>query len=566
MPDITFPNILELISRQQKRHNTESRAFLAWLLENIYRLDETEADDCICDGPDDKGVDGIYVNSSSETIEIFQSKLFQNDTRSVGEVLLREFAGTLTQFKDRDSIESLINSTTNVELRGRLTELNIPSLIRIGYEVKGIFVTNTTIHASGISFLDQQQDIEFIGKTEIDDLYVPAERSRPITGDYEFDLSRYSYIHFVNPERTEVVIAPIPAPQLANLSGISSGELFEPNLRQSLGKTKVNKDILESVKDTDEHAQFLLYHNGITMVCEDLTVDDANSRVTVKNFYVVNGCQSLSSLYEKKSDLTDDLSLVVKIVKVGMDSELLDKITYRSNNQNAIKPRDFKSNNVIQTRLQNEFEAIYGDTVFYEIKRGERTAADIIISNELAAKLLLSFDLQQPYTAHQSYKLFDELYTDIFSRPQVTAVRIYTLNRIYEKVLEKMELIDDQQFANYRLSTFFVIHLLSQAFRTSLKGRQFVNRPEDFEAQDHGLEILDVCVDNMLNDLLTDLNGELDERARNDNPIDFKRELKSVSAVDELTTAVVGSYQKLVLRGRVNSFEEDWSNAREQYA
>lgn len=258
MPDITFPNILELISRQQKRHNTESRAFLAWLLENIYRLDETEADDCICDGPDDKGVDGIYVNSSSETIEIFQSKLFQNDTRSVGEVLLREFAGTLTQFKDRDSIESLINSTTNVELRGRLTELNIPSLIRIGYEVKGIFVTNTTIHASGISFLDQQQDIEFIGKTEIDDLYVPAERSRPITGDYEFDLSRYSYIHFVNPERTEVVIAPIPAPQLANLSGISSGELFEPNLRQSLGKTKVNKDILESVKDTDEHAQFLL--------------------------------------------------------------------------------------------------------------------------------------------------------------------------------------------------------------------------------------------------------------------------------------------------------------------
>ena len=566
MPDITFPNILELISRQKKRHNTESRAFLAWLLENIYRLDETEADDCICDGSDDKGVDGIYVNSSSETIEIFQSKLFQKNARSVGEVLLREFAGTLTQFKDRDTIENLVSSTSNVELRGRITELNIPSLIRIGYEVRGIFVTNTTIHSNGRSFLDQQNDMEFIGKIEIDDLYVPAERSRPITGEYEFDLSRYSYIHFINPEGTEVVIAPIPAPQLAELSGISSGELFEPNLRQSLGKTKVNKDILESVKDTNEHAQFLLYHNGVTMVSEDLTVDDTNSRVTVKNFYVVNGCQSLSSLYEKKSDLTDDLSIVVKIVKVGMDSELLDKITYRSNNQNVIKPRDFKSNNVIQTRLQNEFGIKYGGTVFYEVKRGERSSAETIISNELAAKLLLSFDLQQPYTAHQSYKLFDELYTDIFSRPQVTAVRIYTLNRIYDKVLKKMENITDEQFANYRLSTFFVMHLLSQAFRTSQKGCEFVDRPEDFESQDHGLEILDVCVDNMLNDLLTDLNGELDERARNDNPIDFKRELKSVSAVDDLTTAVVGSYQKLVLRGRVNSFEEDWSNASEQYA
>ena len=565
MPDLTFPNILDIISSQKKRHTTESRAFLAWLLENIYRLDETEADDCICDGPDDKGIDGIYLNDNSETIEVFQSKLIQNITRTIGEKLLREFAGTLTQLKDRDTIESLSNSTKNIELKGRIHELNIPSLMIAGYHVKGIFVTNTTLDNTASSFLNQQEEIQFLGKQEIDELYVPADRSRPITGGYEFDLSRYNYIDFVNPEGIDVIIAPIPAPQLANITGISSGELFEPKLRQQLGKTKVNKDILESIKDTQEHGQFLLYHNGITMVCEDFTLDTANSRVTVENFFVVNGCQSLSSLYEKKDDLTDDLSIVVKIVKVGRDSQLLDKITYRSNNQNVIKPRDFKSNHAIQTRLQNEFKRQYSGSVFYEIKRGEKSDADITISNELAAKLLLAFDLRQPHTAHQTYKLFDELYKDIFSRPEVTAVRILTLNLIYETVLDKMEMINDQQFANYRLSTFFVLHLLAEALRTSERGREFIKCPEAFVSQDHGFEILDVCIKSILSDLLTDLNGELDDRARNNEPIDFKRELKSVGAVETLTGEIIGSYHKVVRRGRVESFDQEWEKTSEQY-
>jgi hypothetical protein len=49
---------------------TEARAFLAWFLEHYYRLEETDAQDAVCDGPDDKGVDGIYVNTNLERIEI----------------------------------------------------------------------------------------------------------------------------------------------------------------------------------------------------------------------------------------------------------------------------------------------------------------------------------------------------------------------------------------------------------------------------------------------------------------------------------------------------------------
>jgi len=59
---LDYPAIKQLYAGHAMTQRTESRQFLAWFLENYYRLDETELEDCICDGTDDKGIDGIYVN------------------------------------------------------------------------------------------------------------------------------------------------------------------------------------------------------------------------------------------------------------------------------------------------------------------------------------------------------------------------------------------------------------------------------------------------------------------------------------------------------------------------
>jgi hypothetical protein len=59
---LSYPDILRLFGTHAVKQRTESRQFLAWFLENYYRLEESEIDDCICDGNYDKGVDGVYVN------------------------------------------------------------------------------------------------------------------------------------------------------------------------------------------------------------------------------------------------------------------------------------------------------------------------------------------------------------------------------------------------------------------------------------------------------------------------------------------------------------------------
>ena len=72
-----------------------------WFLKNYYRLDEINAVDAVCDGMDDKGIDGIYVDHNLETVDVFQCKLVQNATKTLGDTQLKEFVGTLSQFATR---------------------------------------------------------------------------------------------------------------------------------------------------------------------------------------------------------------------------------------------------------------------------------------------------------------------------------------------------------------------------------------------------------------------------------------------------------------------------------
>ena len=104
--NLSYPEILAFLSEHLATGRTESRAFLAWFLENYYRLETVVAQDCICDGPDDKGIDGIYVDNNLETITLFQSRLFQNTDKTIGDRALREFGGSVGQFVEPDGVEA----------------------------------------------------------------------------------------------------------------------------------------------------------------------------------------------------------------------------------------------------------------------------------------------------------------------------------------------------------------------------------------------------------------------------------------------------------------------------
>jgi hypothetical protein len=239
------------------------------------------------------------------------------------------------------------------------------------------------------------------------------------------------------------------------------------------------------------------------------------------------------------------------------------KITHHTNNQNGITARDLQSNNVLQTRLQAEFNDQFKGKIFYAIKRGDNPEHPAeIIDNELAGRILLAFDLQEPWSCHQTYRLFDDLHAPLFGRPEVTAQRIFAMWNIYEFVLDHLPKLKNQLMARYSLTRYFLIYLLRNVLESDEQGKKFIENPAVFVDSTKKLKRLETCLGSILEDLIIELNAEAEEREEDNNPIDYKRELKSPNGIRSLSRNIMPQYRKALARGRVNSFSDEWKDAK----
>ncbi len=152
--------------------------------------------------------------------------------------------------------------------------------------------------------------------------------------------------------------------------------IFDMNIREYLGNKGVNKKIYETLLDPDDRKNFFYYNNGITMICDTMSSVDThsfgnniNAVFTVKNPQIVNGCQTVNSIYEALKNVDPreleqnykDTFVMLKILQINRENEYEEKlykniVTY-NNSQNSIDEKTFVANNSIFNRLKNEFES-----------------------------------------------------------------------------------------------------------------------------------------------------------------------------------------------------------------
>ena len=334
-----------------------------WYLENYLRLESWDAIDAVCDQSGDKGVDGIYINEDANIVEVYQSKISQKAGSAIGDTTLKEFAGTLLQFGDGASLQNLLDSAGAAEVARLIRQLDLKRRLS-ELDIRGVFLCNTDLDANGQAFLDSTPHIRFVGKTKLQSTFVAPERTLPITNKVEFDISGFDTAKYIVDADHEALLAPIKASELVALDGLSNQTLFAYNVRGPLGRTQVNRDITSSIKDPSRHKLFPLFHNGITVIAAEVTA--TSERIRVKDYFVVNGCQSLTALHNNSTHITGDLRVLTKIVKASPSSALAEMVTRFSNNQNGVKPAIIKSNNRIQIRLQNEMREYYGSEILSE--------------------------------------------------------------------------------------------------------------------------------------------------------------------------------------------------------
>jgi hypothetical protein len=310
----------------------------------------------------------------------------------------------------------------------------------------------------------------------------------------------------------------------------------------------VNRAIALSIQDKGEHKYFPLFHNGIILLCGEAKLE--KDRLEIKDYVVVNGAQSLSTFFKNESSISKDLRILVKVIALR-DSTLAQKITLNSNNQNAIKPRDLRSNHDIMLRLKEEFNAS-AEPYHFEIKRGEDLPADkTILPNDIAGRMLLAFDLYQPYSCHQLYRIFDEEYADIFGRKEVDCYRIIFLWKITEIIESVLPKFDNRPFGNYGLTKYFLLYVVGKILDSAVKDRAIVANPRKYWGS-QPLSDLYGKIEGLLKGLVVDLNYEVKEVGES---FDYKADLKSPTSVEEWGNKLIRDYQKDVARGKAVAFD-----------
>ena len=484
-----------------------------------------------------------------------QSKIVQKDTKTLGDTQLKEFIGSLSQLETEDGINLLINNTGNTQLKNLLID-NREKLSSSDYFIRGIFITNASKDSNADDLLQTISDsikLEVWDKPEIIRMYVPSDKAIRATSELSFDVFGWDYSNYNVDNVARVIIASVRATEIVKMEGIHNQQLFDLNLRKSLGKTKVNKDIFQSIENQSEHNRFLLFHNGITIICSSLDTSKED-KIKTKDYAVVNGCQSVSCLYAKKDKLTEDLRIIARIIEIKSNSELISNITYNTNNQNGIKLRDFRSNTDTQIRIQEDINKNHSQ-YFYQIKTGEKVPQDkTAIDNQLAGRLLIVFDLKEPWAVQGIKKIFEDSHAKVFARPEVTGGRIVTLFKLYTEILKDIEQIKPKLFQGYQITRFMLLYLLSEVLLQEELGQQFLRKPESFCQTPEQEQLLIKSIHIIVKDLIVDLNGEFEDRG--DENFDFKKAYKSPKLLKELTNEVLKAHKKLINRGRVESFSQ----------
>ena len=157
--------------------------------------------------------------------------------------------------------------------------------------------------------------------------------------------------------------------------------LFFDNVRDFIGdNTDANIDIDRTLK-SNEPENMVILNNGITIIAQDVKL--ISTRLILKNYQIVNGCQTSYVIYNNRDIAKKDIFIPVKII-ITTDKKISDKITVANNRQNAVKDEELLALTEFQRKLEEFFKTYDGEKRLYY----ERRANQYHDSNTVKVKIV----------------------------------------------------------------------------------------------------------------------------------------------------------------------------------
>lgn len=182
--------------------------------------------------------------------------------------------------------------------------------------------------------------------------------------------------------------------------------IFNDNVRDFQGENTVNKRIKETLK-LGKFDLFCVLNNGVTVVASSLT--PAGNRFTLRDYQIVNGCQTSNILHEcQKITGVESVSVPVKIIVTESD-DIKTEITLATNSQTEVKTEQLEALSIFQKQLELYYNSEKDGIRLYYERRSQQynslpeVKRTQIISIPIQIKSFASMFLDSPHLVSGYY-------------------------------------------------------------------------------------------------------------------------------------------------------------------
>lgn len=293
-------------------------AFNYWVLDKLFYEDEELVEEKIVDYHD-LGIDAYEIYEDTKDIFLIQNKYYGETTAITAEYVKNDFL--------LRAITALENGTykKSDELQGAFSKYKDSADFTVYLQ---LFVTNNIHNREADEYVKKfnVSHPKYIAKIfyldDIEERYYGETQQVKKNISVKVESVNKGTILNINTEGYKLenvidaryVLTPIVSVYRLYRDSIEKGyPIFDKNIREYLGNKGVNKSIYQTLLDEEDRKNFFYYNNGITVICDRMTKIvtqpsdyNMNAAFTIDNPQIVNGCQTVNSIYEALKNIDPD--------------------------------------------------------------------------------------------------------------------------------------------------------------------------------------------------------------------------------------------------------------------
>ncbi len=427
--------------------NSQRRAFFYVILEYLLSLSPDEIEDSITDGPNDRGIDSVFVDQRDgrNTIHLFQFKHVNSFEKAKNNFPSSEIDKVLSFCVDLLNQNNEMKKTCNPMLWSKVQEiwsaLNDPEPtfeVHFCGNMKGLVGDQKDRINNALSpyrsFNVNHHTLDSIVQMFIDKKQPKINDKIRVVDKNYFERTDGNIRGLIATIEASELVRLVKHPEIEDKVRL---DIFNDNVRVYLSKkNRINKKILETAL-SEKNVEFWYLNNGVTMTCDSFSYQPGSRApiIELKNIQIVNGGQTSNALFEaflEESKKLDDVLVLVRIYETKT-RDITSNIAEATNSQTPINTRDLRSNDDVQKKLEESF---LDQGLFYERKARQhqnqprKKRIDALSSGQR----FLAYTLGYPEIAKKDRaRVFGDLYDNIFN-DDITPQKLLVPSRLFDAI------------------------------------------------------------------------------------------------------------------------------------